>query len=726
MKKVVLGVAALCLPLMLFGGKMTNFSNKDTAAVWERVINGVLDGDTTAVYFGGEERHKPTFADLDNDNDLDMFVGGWDGIIRYFENIGTATSPKFTFVTDFFDSIYIRLPDPANANIRGYSKPTFIDLDNDNDLDLVCGDFIGKTLFYKNVGTISAPHFTFVDTLHWGWLRHPCNSLADIDNDGDLDLAIGEENGGKLHFFENVYGASDSAIWTHIGDSTVFKHITETYVPDSGMTQVDPAFIDIDDDNDLDLFIGNVNGHLLFWRNTGTIDSAAWTFVSSFYDSITSLDRSGPGFADIDGDGDFDLFMGSRDGLMRFYENTGTADSADFTLVTDQFNYLDFGGFSAPAFADIDKDGKIDMYIGNGFTSDGKIRKLKNVGLDNWEYETRNYSKVKTGDDTTMIVDSFHLSLGMLDSINPGTYSAPVFVDIADTATHKEELIVGNVDGVLYLYTNMGTGATPVWTLVSSNYSSIDVGKHSKPTFFDIDKDGDYDLFVGNDSGKIYFYRNDGSANIPTFTFVTDNYLNTLLPGYAAPTFGDLDLDGHTDLLVGVGYGTGVDSATGGCIYHYRNIGDSAVANWTLVSTKYNNIDVGKNATPVLVDIDKDGDLDLFVGEGDGGINFWRNTIRVGAEEQSSIVTGNTKLNIIKNPSSKMIQLSYSLANRSNVSLRLYDLSGRCVKTLFSNQEKQAGTYTTHLENEKLSSGTYFARLSFGTENIVKKFVLMK
>ncbi|MDD5530778.1 MAG: T9SS type A sorting domain-containing protein [bacterium] len=700
MKKVVFGLVALCLPFMLFAGEMTSFSNKDTT--WQKIVTGVLDGDTMAVYLGGDERHKPTFADLDNDNDLDMFVGDWDGTIRYFENIGTATSPKFSFVTDFFDSIYVRLPDPANANIRGYSKPTFIDLDNDNDLDLVCGDFIGKTHFYKNVGTVSSPHFDFIDTLHYGWLRHPCNSLADIDNDGDLDMAIGEENGGKLHFFENVYGAADTSIWTHIGDSTVFKHITETYVPDSGMTQVDPAFIDIDDDSDFDLFIGNINGHLLFWKNIGTVDSAIWTFVSSFYDSITSLDRSGPGFTDIDGDGDFDLFMGSRDGLMRFYQNVGTADSADFTLVTDLFNYLDFGGFTTPAFADIDEDGKIDMYIGNGFTSDGKIRKLKNIGLDNWEYETKNYG----------------------DTINAGAYSAPAFVDI--NADSKLDLFIGNTDGVIYLYANTGTGASPVWVLTTANFSSIDVGKYSKPTFWDIDADNDMDLFIGNDSGKIYFYRNDGTPTIPTFTFITDNYLDTLLPGHAAPTFGDLDpFDGHTDLLVGVGYGTGVDSATGGCIYHYRNIGDSAVANWTLVSTKYNGIDVGRNATPALVDIDKDGDMDLFVGEGDGGINLWRNKI-IGIEENSPIATSNAKLDIIRNPSFRTAKISYSLPAKSNVSLKIYDLSGRCVKTLFSDQEQSTGSYQVNISQGTIPTGTYFARLSTGSGNIVKKFILMK
>ncbi|MDD2891207.1 MAG: FG-GAP-like repeat-containing protein [bacterium] len=696
MKKVVFAFVALCLPFMLFGGKMTGFSNIDTANHWQRIINGVLDGDSMAVYIGGEERQKPAFADLDNDNDLDMIMGTWDGKLTYFENIGTATTPKFQFITDFFDSVDVMW---GAGCARGYTSPEFVDLDNDGDLDLVSGDFIGKTHFYRNIGTVSSPHFDFVDTLHYSWIRHPCLSFADIDNDGDLDMINGEENGGKLHFFENVYGVADSSIWTKIGDTTVFKHITDTYIPDSGMTQVDPEFVNIDNDGDFDLIIGSVNGHLLFWENTGTADSAVWTFVTNFYDSVTSFNRAGPGFADIDGDGDYDLFMGSRDGLLRYFENVGTADSADFTLVTDMYNYLDFGQYSVPTFADLDGNGKSDMFVG---TSDGMIRKLTNLGDNNWTYDTRNYG----------------------DTIKVSSNAAPTFVDI--NADGKLDLFVGAGDGTISLYGNAGTGAAPVWTLVTATYSSIDVGTGAKPAFYDIDADGDKDLLIGNDSGKIYFYRNDGTANYPTFTFIKDKYLDTIFNGYAAPTFGDIDNDTTIELLVGVERIAGTFDSTWGGLYLYENIGTPSVANWHMEDSMYLNTDnVGRRITPTLVDIDNDGDMDLFAGESDGGINFWKNTI-VGIEENSPVTTGKIKLDILNNPSFRTAKISYSLPTNSNVSLKIYDLSGRCVKTLLGNQEKQMGSYQVSISQGAIPTGTYFARLSAGTENIVKKFILMK
>lgn len=697
MKKIIsLGaIIGLFLPIAVFA--------VDIDSIYDRVMNGVLDSDTMAVYLGGEERQKIACKDLDNDGDLDMFLGTWDGRITYFENKGTATVPVFRFVTDFYDSVDVMWGAGCS---RGYSSPEFVDLDNDGDFDLVSGDFIGKTHFYRNIGTASSPKFEFVDTLHYGWIRHPCISFADIDNDSDLDMVIGEENGGILHFFENIYGVADSTIWAHIGDTAlVWKHITSNYVPDSGMTQVDPEFIDIDNDSDFDLIIGSVNGQLLFWRNDGTVDSAQWTFVTNFYDSITSYNRAGPGFADIDGDGDYDLFMGSRDGLPRFFENVGNADSADFNLITDMYNYLDFGQYSVPAFADIDKDGRIDMYVGTG---DGKMHKVRNLGDNNWEYETRHYG----------------------DTINVTKNAAPAFADINNNG--KLDLFIGKDDGTISLYMNTGTDSFPVWTLVSATYSSIDVGKGSKPTFWDIDKDGDLDLFIGNDSGRVWFYRNDGNPNIPSFTLMTDRYLDTTFVGFTAPAFGDIDLDGKAEMLLGVERIGGTFDSTWGGVYVYRDTSsDSSIAKWELVDTNYLDTDhVGRRNTPTLVDIDGDGDLDLFTGESDGGINFWKNETIPGVEEEQLVDNKQmATLTILRNPFIQSTVISYYLPVKSMVSLKIYDLSGREAKTLV-NEEKTAGTYKVNFSAKGFSNGIYFARLTTNGKSeeytSVKKIILMK
>jgi len=77
--------------------------------------------------------------------------------------------------------------------------------------------------------------------------------------------------------------------------------------------------------------------------------------------------RSAPSFADLDGDGDLDAFIGESDGVINYYRNDGTVINPAFTLVTgsgNPFNGVDVGLRSTPSFADLDGDGDLDAFIG--------------------------------------------------------------------------------------------------------------------------------------------------------------------------------------------------------------------------------------------------------------------------------------------------------------------------------------------------------------------------
>lgn len=240
-------------------------------------------------------RTSPTFGDLLGDGDLDMLSGFSSGDLAVFENEGDNLFP--TFSQSLFGAYNI-------SSIADNSTPFFIDMDDDGDLDLVCGND-NSILYSENVGNPTQPPF----------------------------------------------GAWEANPWLIAGPSGINK----------------PALVDIDDDGDFDLFIGATDGNTYFHENTGTAADASFSASQTNPFGIVTIDeRAAPSFADLDSDGDFDLLIGSRNGNLTYFENTGTAQNPDFgDAQTNPFNLADIGQDAKPAFGDLDDDGDADLMVGS-------------------------------------------------------------------------------------------------------------------------------------------------------------------------------------------------------------------------------------------------------------------------------------------------------------------------------------------------------------------------
>jgi len=150
-----------------------------------------------------------TFGDLDGDGDLDMLTGRYDAsyngtYFAYYENTGTPTAPAFDPVVS--NPFGLILEDGTDS-----TAPQLADLDNDGDLDLLVGTYFDNTeltatVYLPNIGTAEAPAFGPSQANPFG-LQLPLESylflpaLADFDNDGDLDIV----SGGSYQYEGDMY-----------------------------------------------------------------------------------------------------------------------------------------------------------------------------------------------------------------------------------------------------------------------------------------------------------------------------------------------------------------------------------------------------------------------------------------------------------------------------------------------------------------------------------------
>lgn len=460
------------------------------------------------------------FADIDNDDDLDFFSGNSAGTVKFYENIGTQTNFNFKFITNEWQNLYI-VGTLAENPLHGASSLDFIDINDDDDLDLFWGDFFSNSLYFiENQGNSISPDMQRISDVY------PINSdsvntsgfnmprFTDIDSDGDYDLFVSvlydPTVPQSLMFYENT-GNAQSA--NHILRTNDFLKTLDVGNNSS------PVFVDIDNDGDLDLFIGsfnNPNGSIHFLENTGTVSNPSFYYSDSQYFNIMSDLVVTPAFGDLDNDGDYDLLAGKLNGTIDFYLNNGTPVSANFQnsilLRNNNDDSIDVGSSSSPFLMDVDGDSDLDLAIG-GFN--GKLSFYEN-----------------TGNPASYEFTSNPAYFGTLDI---GDNSTPFFIDYNEDDVL--DLFSGSRNGEMFYFKNDGNNISPIWSLITNQFIPENFGGNTFPCFFDIDNDTDSDLFLGNVKGGLYFYLNSMITSVAEWELTpVDNYSIAAFPNPFNPS----------------------------------------------------------------------------------------------------------------------------------------------------------------------------------------------
>ncbi|MCK6560366.1 T9SS type A sorting domain-containing protein [candidate division KSB1 bacterium] len=692
--------AGLLVLLLLLGGQSAG-----RAQQFERVVTLPVEVSGQPLEFpflGGLDFFIPQFVDIDADRDFDLFYfTPTEKRLLFLENIGDAQVRRFRLANDRYGDFEIR------------SWFCLVDIDADGDFDFYQDNNQGGLAFYRNIGSAQVARFTLeteaVTQVSGEEVRIDYTSapaFADIDADGDYDFFSGNIL-GYIEFYQNVGNPA----------SPVFQFETSTWqnlriisggavAPARGLAASRHGangidFVDFDGDADRDLFYGDFfHPGVYFLRNQGTPASARIVIADSAFPAgrpVHTLGYNIPRFADIDGNGAVDFFVACQNQNLNnfiFYQNTGTATLPQLKIAANNFlTQIDVGSNSAPALADLDRDGDLDLFLGD---LNGRLHLFENTGSASapaFRWVTDNFQNIK------------------LNAV-----SAPAFADLDGDA--DLDLVIGTVTGSdLVLFENIGTPQVPNFVLADPNFQNIDLGSYSSPCFADADFDGDLDLFLGEYAGAaVAIFENTGNARQPVMQF-RKKLRPPLVRDYAAPCLHDVNRDGFLDLLVGTLEGE---------MLHFQ--GTAALDSFVLVDARFAGLGIGAYSKPVLADLNGDGAVDLLVGEGDGGLNYFQGTAANDVTQPARLPEG-FELQTHPNPFSGSVQISLRAPGGRGESPRvmLFNLMGARIAEM-AMQTVAPGQWVIDWSPAALdlAPGVYFVMVKMKGIQLVRKILHVK
>lgn len=426
--------------------------------------------------------------DLDGDIDKEFIVGDISyNNLSMLTNGGTLTDGSFTAKDTAFPS---NNASTTAVDLTIFPCAFYTDINYDGVKDLVVSpsapnvsENFNSVVYYKNNGTNSFPVFQYQQSnllqdnmIEVGEGAYPV--FFDYDNDGLKDMFI-----GNYGYWGASGYAHQIAQFRNTGTATVpiFELVTRDYAGLSslGISNMIPAFGDLDGDTDADMMIGAYDGKLHYFRNTAAIGSTAnfvlisANFQNSFGRVIDVGDYAAPQIVDMDANGTNDLVIGSRNGKLAYFRHSGTTPIP----VMDSITYF-FGGvtvnlpgyFTGYSYPFVFKQGGLtNMLVGN---ESGFLRRYNNIDGN-------------LGGTFTWVDSAFM-------DISQGNRTAPNGADINNDGLM--DLIVGNYQGGVSFY----KGVNALTTSNIDNFIRFNFDLFPNPA------NNSFTIRILNEENKIY------------------------------------------------------------------------------------------------------------------------------------------------------------------------------------------------------------------------------
>jgi len=564
-------------PLFDISQKMSEVAHKNTQASYVDGVLHVISQGTEYVNFTTDLFSKPykipvdvlpgvdfkkvrsnmwSYVDFDNDGDQDIIVGiddwgdyGWDN--AYDKNGKWINGPLrgFLYLLENQKGKYLNKGKILSGGrpIETFGAPgaNMADFDGDGKLDIICGEFLDKLTWYRNIGTRSNPNFDqgrlLLDKkgdtirLHTEMITPVA---VDFDMDGKTDLLVGDED-GRVALIKNTGKVKNNM---PVFQSLVYLKQKANYLKFGALST--PFSIDWDDDGYEDIISGNSSGNICLIKNLSGGVNPKWAepilLKSNGRDIRIMAGKNGSiqgpaeekwgyttlSVADWDNDGKKDIIVNSIIGKVIWYRNTGDllnlegpynvkVDWGKNQVPKPTWNWWNPGKTdlvtqwrTTPLAIDWNKDGLTDLVMldQEGYLSFYE-RYSKNGKL--WLKPGKRifyilYNETKDYNIKPLIpsVQLFQLTRGIAGR------SGRSKICLVDWNKDGRIDLMVNSNNACY-YENIKQSGDTVYFQNKGDVSTVKLGGHTdSPTSVDWNKDGIYDLLIGAQDGHYYLFKN--------------------------------------------------------------------------------------------------------------------------------------------------------------------------------------------------------------------------